>query len=314
LFPNFIRRIPLISQPLPAAELSGAERSCLTLLATWHALGRHVVTEPERVMRALGMDVTGYEALMGRMEAGGFIGRVRHGEGRRYAEFTITEAARRVPRAPRTETAGKESAAPPATGTARALRVAVADDEEDTRRFLCEVAEKLGHEVVAAACTGAELVKRCRTARPDLIIADVRMPDMSGLEAASALNRERAVPVVLVTGYDDDFLAGGGVEHVMAYLSKPIRPADLLAAIKLASLRFEQLQRTSQEAATLRQSLEDRKQIERAKGIVMKRLRVDEEDSFRRLRKFASDQNQKLVDVARRVSEADDVFHEMERL
>jgi AmiR/NasT family two-component response regulator len=199
------------------------------------------------------------------------------------------------------------------SGPKDALRIAVADDEADTRQFFQEVLTHLGHEVVAAVENGRQLVERCRTTRPDLVITDIRMPDMDGIEAAAAVNRERQVPVILVTAHHDTAsLSRSGGGYVMAYLSKPIKPVDLQAAITLAVLRFEQFRQLSQEAASLRQALEDRKLIERAKGIVMKRLRVDEEDAFRRLRKLASDQNAKLVEVAQQTVSADDVFQELE--
>jgi two-component system, response regulator PdtaR len=195
-----------------------------------------------------------------------------------------------------------------------ALRIAVADDEADTRQFFQEVLTHLGHEVVAVVENGRQLVERCRATRPDLVITDIRMPDMDGIEAAAAVNRERQVPVILVTAHHDAAsLSRSGVGHVMAYLSKPIKPVDLQAAITLAALRFDQFRQLSQEAASLRQALEDRKLIERAKGIVMKRLRVDEEDAFRRLRRLASDQNAKLVEVAQQTVSADEVFQELER-
>jgi response regulator NasT len=195
----------------------------------------------------------------------------------------------------------------------RSLRIAVADDEPDTRQFFQEVLTHLGHQVVVNAESGRKLVDGCREAQPDLVVTDVKMPDMSGLEAIAALNRERQVPTVLVTAHPEtDFLGNGAGAQVMACLTKPIKPTDLQAAIALAVVRFDQFKQLATEAATLRQALEDRKVIERAKGIVMKRLRVDEEEAFRRLRKAASDRNQKLIQVAHRVAAADEVFQQLE--
>jgi len=196
----------------------------------------------------------------------------------------------------------------------RPLRIAIADDEADMRQFLREVLSQLGHQIVGEATTGAQLVQQCRAGNPELVITDIRMPDMSGLEAAAVINKERQVPVVLVTAHHDADFLGNGSAHVMAYLSKPVKTVDLLAAINLAVLRFDQFKQLQSETSTLRQALEDRKLIERAKGIVMKRLRIDEEDAFRRLRKVASDHNQKLVEVALRVNAADEVFYQMEHV
>jgi response regulator NasT len=197
----------------------------------------------------------------------------------------------------------------------RALRIAVADDEREMREFFQEVLSHLGHQVVAAADTGRQLVEQCRTTHPDVVITDIKMPDLDGVEAAAALNRERLVPVILVTAHADaDFLSRASEGHVMAYLAKPIKPVDLQAAIFLAILRFEEFQRLSQDAASLRQALEDRKTVERAKGIVMKRLRLEEPQAYRRLRRLASDQNRKLVEVAGTVVAADEVFQALEKV
>lgn len=182
------------------------------------------------------------------------------------------------------------------------LRIAVADDERDTRQFFQELLPLLGHEVVAVAETGRQLAEQCHAARPDLVITDIKMPDMDGIEAAAAVNRERHVPVILVTGHPDvDLLASAGTGQIMAYLTKPVKPVNLQAAITLAVLRFDHFQQVSKEAADLRQALEDRKVIERAKGLLMKTAGLDEEEAFRRLRKLARDRNQKLVEVARGV-------------
>jgi len=196
----------------------------------------------------------------------------------------------------------------------RTLRIAVADDEPDTRLFFREVLPRLGHEVVAEAGSGKELVERCRGARPDLVITDIRMPDLDGLQTAAEVNREARVPVILVTAHHDaDVLTRAGADYIMAYLAKPVKPVDLLAAVRLAMLRFEHFQALARESADLRQALEDRKVIERAKGSVMKRVGTDEEEAFRLLRKLASDKNRKLVEVAQQVAAAEEVFRHLDR-
>lgn len=196
----------------------------------------------------------------------------------------------------------------------RPLRIIVADDERDTRQFFEELLPHLGHEVVAVAENGEELVEHCRRLRPDLIITDIKMPGKDGIEAAAEVNREGPVPVILVTGHHEgELLARAGSDYIMAYLSKPAKRVDLEAAITLAMLRFEQLRQLSKEAADLRQALEDRKRVERAKGIVMKRLNVDEQEAFRRLKKMASDNNRKMVEAAQTILAADEVFQALEK-
>jgi two-component system, response regulator PdtaR len=195
------------------------------------------------------------------------------------------------------------------------LRIAVADDDQEMREYLREALQRLGHEVVAVVGTGRELADSCRAAAPDLALADVRMPDMDGIEAAAVVNRERPVPFVLVSAHDTDELMGrAGVDHIMGYLVKPVKEADLKAAISVAMLRFQQFLTLAREAADLRQALEDRKLVERAKGAVMRRVRVDEEEAFRRLRKLSSTTNRKLTEVARDVLAAEDVFHRLDAL
>jgi response regulator NasT len=193
------------------------------------------------------------------------------------------------------------------------LRIAVADDERDMRQFFQEVLTHLGHQVVAVAETGRELIERCRAAPPDLVITDIRMPDMDGIEAAVAVNREHPVPVIVVSAHSDaELLKRANTGGVMTYLIKPVKPVDLQAAITLAVARFEELRKASREAADLRQALEDRKLIERAKGIVTRRLRVDEAEAFRKLQKLASVRNRRLAEVSQGVLDADRVFQELE--
>jgi response regulator NasT len=196
----------------------------------------------------------------------------------------------------------------------RPLRIAIADDEREVRNFFQEVLTRLGHEVVSAAETGRQLLDQCRTNHPDLVITDIKMPELDGVQAAAMLNRERPVPVILVTAHPNvDFLARAAEGHVMAYLVKPVKPVDLQAAIGLAVMRFGQFQKLTQEAANLRQALEDRKTVERAKGILMTRLRLEEPEAYRRLRKLANDQNHKVVEVAATVLAADEVFQALEK-
>ncbi len=192
------------------------------------------------------------------------------------------------------------------------LHIAVADDEADTREYLRELLQRLGHQVVAVA-DGRQLAELCRNAPPDLIISDIRMPGADGIEAAAEVNRAHPVPVILVSAYHDERLfARARAPHVMAYLVKPIRQPDLEAAIALAVPQFRHAQALAREAAEARQALEDRKVIERAKGSIARRLQVGEEDAFRRLRKRASDSNRKLVEVAREVLGAEEVFRSFE--
>ena len=188
----------------------------------------------------------------------------------------------------------------------RPLRIAVADDEPDMRDYFRKILPRLGHQVVAAAATGRELVEQCRETQPDLVITDIKMPDMDGIDAATAMYQERPVPVILVSAYHDpDLITRAEADHILGYLVKPIKQSDLGPSISLAMRRFEQFEALRRETADLRQALEDRKVIERAKGLLMKKAGLDEPEAFRRLQKLAMDNNAKMVEVARMVLTAD---------
>jgi response regulator NasT len=191
----------------------------------------------------------------------------------------------------------------------RPLRVVVADDEPDMQDYFRTVLPRLGHAVLGVARDGKELVEQARATRPDLVITDIKMPDMDGIEAAEAIYRDHPVPVILVSAHHDaDFIRRAEADHILAYLVKPIKQADLEPAIAIAMRRFEQFQALRTEAANLKQALEDRKVIERAKGILMKKAGLDEHDAFRRLQKLASDKNKKLIEIAQTILTADEAF------
>jgi len=179
------------------------------------------------------------------------------------------------------------------------LRIAVADDEPDMRDYFKKSLPRLGHQVIAVAQNGRELVEQCKALRPDLVITDVKMPDMDGIDAAAQIYRDRPVPVIIVSAYHaPELLARAESDHILGYLVKPIEQRDLEPVIILAMRRFEQFETLRREAADLRQALEDRKIIERAKGILMKRGSLDEQEAFRRLQKLASEESRKLIDIA----------------
>jgi AmiR/NasT family two-component response regulator len=191
----------------------------------------------------------------------------------------------------------------------KTLRIAVADDEPDMRDYFRTILPLLGHEVVAVAGTGRELVEMCRATPPDLVITDIKMPDMDGIDAAARIYKDAAVPVILVSAHHDPAtVRRADADYVMAYLVKPIKQADLEPAIAIAMRRFEQFQALHKEAADLKQALEDRKTIEKAKGVLMKKVGLDEHDAFRRLQKLASDKNKKLIEIARIILTAEEAY------
>jgi two-component system, response regulator PdtaR len=181
-----------------------------------------------------------------------------------------------------------------------ALRIIVADDEPDVRDYYRKILPRLGHTVVAAAETGTDLIANCHEHQPDLVITDIKMPDMDGIDAAMKIYEERPVPVILVSAYSDaKLIERAEADHIMAYLVKPIKQTDLEPAIGLVMRRFEQFEDLRREAADMRQALEDRKVIERAKGILMKELNLREAEAFRRLQRGAMNRRTTMVELAR---------------
>jgi response regulator NasT len=196
----------------------------------------------------------------------------------------------------------------------RGLRIAVADDETLIRRYFQDVLPDMGHEVVAVAENGARLVELCRQTNPELVVSDIRMPEMDGIEAALEINQHRPTPIVLVSAFhDEDLIDRAEISQVMAYLIKPIGRGDLETAIAIAHRRFQQIQSLEQEATKLRQSLEDRKVIEKAKGMLMKATGWGEEETFRRMQQLACDRNEKLVEIARQIMSAGAVLNMLQK-
>jgi two-component system, response regulator PdtaR len=188
-------------------------------------------------------------------------------------------------------------------------KIIAADDERDMRDFYQKMLPALGHEVLYVAGSGDELISACENRTPDLIITDIRMPGMDGIDAATHLWQRYKVPVLLVSAYHDyELLKRAEGDAVFGYLVKPIEEVDLETAICVAVHRFEQMQQVQGEAEQLRQALADRKLIERAKGIVMKRTGLGEAEAFRKLQKLSWDRNQKLAQVARIIIEGDELM------
>lgn len=189
------------------------------------------------------------------------------------------------------------------------LRLAIAEDDPGTSKFLQESLSDLGHTVVCAAITGTQLLDACRNEKPDLVITDIKMPDMDGLDAARAIWNQFALPVIIISGFaEEELLKRASAHHVMVFLVKPIKSADLTPAIHVAMRRFAELQELAKEATDLRQALQDRKLIERAKGMTMKATGLDEPSAFRRLQELAMKSNRKLVEIAEMIVTAEGAF------
>jgi len=185
------------------------------------------------------------------------------------------------------------------------MRVLIAEDNPLIALALVERVRSLGHEPLGPARDGAEAVELARTTSPDLYLFDVEMPNLDGLEAASQLSDEGLRrPVVIITGVDDDTLIERSIATgVAAYLTKPIETRELQAAIGLAAARDAEFRQLEADVERVQQALDDRKVVERAKGLLMSALDLSEQDAFKRLQQTARERNLRLADVAARIVE-----------
>ncbi len=183
------------------------------------------------------------------------------------------------------------------------MRVLIAEDDPLIALGLCERLRLLGHEPIGPASDGEQAIEMARASLPDLYLFDIEMPNLDGLEAATQLADEGLRrPVVVVTGLDDPTLIERSIASgVSAYLTKPVDSRDLDAAIELAAARHSEFQALEAEVDRAQQALEDRKLVERAKGLLMSALGLTEPDAFRRLQLTARERNLRLADVAGRI-------------
>jgi response regulator NasT len=184
--------------------------------------------------------------------------------------------------------------------------VAIVDDHEQSRADVRAAVAAAGGEVVGEVARGAEAPAIVARTRPDVVVLAVGLPDGDGVSAAGGIGT--GVPVVLFTSHTrEDLVARAQSAGVMAYLLKPLRPAELAPTLDLVVARFA-------ETRQLRQTLEDRKFIERAKGRLMDRLNLSEEEAFRRLRRAAMNSRRPMVEVARAVLVSESVAEGLPRI
>lgn len=184
----------------------------------------------------------------------------------------------------------------------RSLRVLIADDDGLTLMVLRKILIAMGHVVVGEAGDGQQAAALAKETAPDLVILDIRMPRMDGLEAARLIQNQRPTPVIILSAHTESGLgaqAAGAGAH--AYLVKPFTAEQLKPAIELALANCEKSKQLEQRLQQMNEALETRKVVERAKGILMKQTGMDEESAYLKLQKTARNENRKLVDVARAI-------------
>ncbi len=192
--------------------------------------------------------------------------------------------------------AGLDTSVPSETKT---HRIVVAEDEALIRMDLTEMLVEAGHDVVGQAPDGAQAVEMARELRPDIVVMDVKMPVMDGLTAAEIVGREGLGAVVMLTAFSDRTLVERAAEAgVMSYVVKPFASHDVLPALDIAAARWQQRVALEAEVADLSDRLETRKRLDRAKGLLMTRLKVTEAEAFRWIQKAAMDRRMSMREVA----------------
>ena len=188
-------------------------------------------------------------------------------------------------------------------------RIIIADDESLIRLDLREMLTHLGYDVIGEAGDGQTAMELALKLRPDLVVMDIKMPDVDGITAAENLTRERVAPVVLLTAYSDQPLVEQAKEAgVVGYVVKPFREAELMPVIELSLARFEEFRALETEVGGLKDALESRKVVERAKGVLMEVHGLRESEAFHRIRKTSMDARKSMREVA----EAILLTHEMD--
>lgn len=181
-------------------------------------------------------------------------------------------------------------------------RVIIADDESVIRMDLREALTNLGYLVVGEAADGRSAVNQARELRPDVVIMDIKMPDMDGIEAAKILTEERIAPVVLLSAYSQrDLVQRAREAGVVAYLVKPYREEELSPAIEVALARFTEFQDLHRQVSDLKEALETRKLVDRAKGLLMDKQGLSEAEAFRRIQKMSMDNRKPMKEVAQAI-------------
>lgn len=182
------------------------------------------------------------------------------------------------------------------------LRVLIADDEALHNLALTSQLETLGHQVVATATNGREAVSLADETDPDIAFLDIRMPTMTGPEAALEIARKHPIPMIILSAYSDARTVEQAIRApIFHYLVKPVDPDDLAPAIAVARARFSEWLEARRDRDALESRLQERKIIERAKGLLMETRGISEREAYRFLQKTSQDKNTPMVDLARKI-------------
>jgi AmiR/NasT family two-component response regulator len=181
-------------------------------------------------------------------------------------------------------------------------RVIIADDESVIRADLREMLTTLGYLVVGEAGDGQSAVNSARELKPDLVIMDIKMPQMDGIEAAKVLTQEKIAPVLLLTAYSQRDLVDRAREAgVVGYLVKPFREQEIGPAIDIALARFQEFRELEKQVGDLNETLETRKIVDRAKGVLMDTQHLTEMEAFRKIQKMSMNTRKPMKEIAQAI-------------
>lgn len=187
--------------------------------------------------------------------------------------------------------------------------VLIVEDDTLVGMGLRSQLEKLGHQVVGQAANAAEAQALFRGAKPDVVLLDIRLDGADGIELARTLLAERRCPMLIVTAFSDrELIERAGLAGVFGYLIKPVSAESLSAQLEIAIRRFEEHEQAIAQRDQATRALEDRKLIERAKGIFMRRLKLDEPEAHRRLQQESQKRRIALADLARKIIESEELL------
>ena len=181
----------------------------------------------------------------------------------------------------------------------KSLKIVIADNESIIRMDLKELLQEAGHEVVGEAIDGYHAVELTRKYHPDLVIMDIKMPEMDGITAAKIIADEKIAPVLLLTAFSQpEIVERAKKSGVLAYLVKPVRESNLFPAIEIALSRFEEMHELEEELDKVKDSLEMRKTLDRAKGILMDAYNLNESEAYRRIQQYSMVKRKSIKEVA----------------
>ncbi len=190
-------------------------------------------------------------------------------------------------------------------GNKKTLRIVIADNESLIRLDIREMLEDAGHEVVGEAVNGRRAVELTRQHRPDLVLMDIKMPEMDGITAAGKIYADKIAPVILLTAFSQpDIVDKAKDSGVLGYLVKPVQESQLFPAIEIALSRWQEMQGLEDELEKLKDSLETRKMVDRAKGIIMAAHKLGEQEAYRRMQQYAMQKRVSIKEVAQSIIRA----------